>query len=231
MAGASSRRARSGADGATISSRVVSRRPTGIKATVPSTVVGTLVDDGVFKDPFFGMNLRSLPGMTYKIGRTVRASADGSDEPVRGAVVVSHDVHGAGGRCAASMCSLQFDGINYRANIWLNGKRLADSSQVAGSYRRYELDVTDGLSKRRSNVLAVEIFAPTPPDLQTTWVDWNPAPPDKDMGLWQPVWLAASGRRDDPIPAGRESAWIPRRSRRADLDVSARPAQYVVASR
>ena len=33
------------------------------KATVPSTIVGNLVDDGVYSDPFFGMNLKSIPGM------------------------------------------------------------------------------------------------------------------------------------------------------------------------
>src|SRR3954465_5240855 len=93
---------------------------------------------------------------------------------------------------------LQFDGINYRANIWLNGRRLADSTEIAGTYRRYELDVTDALETNDSNALAVEIFPPTPPDLQTTWVDWNPSPPDKDMGLWQPVWLPTPG---DHAPA------------------------------
>jgi exo-1,4-beta-D-glucosaminidase len=44
-----------------------------------------------------------------------------------------------------------------------------------------------------ANALAVEVFAPTRSDLQTTWVDWNPTPPDKNMGLWQPVYLTASG--------------------------------------
>src|SRR5580658_6750411 len=38
------------------------------KATVPSTVFGSLVDDKVYPDPFFGMNLRSVPGMNYPIG-------------------------------------------------------------------------------------------------------------------------------------------------------------------
>src|SRR5581483_6602140 len=88
---------------------------------------------------------------------------------------------------------LRFDGINYRANIWLNGKRIADSTQIAGTYRRYELDVTDELAKSGNNALAVEIIAPTPADLQTTWVDWNPSPPDKDMGLWQPVYVVTTG--------------------------------------
>lgn len=38
------------------------------KATVPSTVMGNLVRDGVYRHPFFGMNLRSIPGMDYPIG-------------------------------------------------------------------------------------------------------------------------------------------------------------------
>ena len=56
-----------GVDGAMISSPTY--RPTGwYRATVPSTVVGALVEDGVYPDPFFAMNMRALPGMTYPIG-------------------------------------------------------------------------------------------------------------------------------------------------------------------
>ena len=36
--------------------------------TVPSTVVGALVESGHFPDPYFGMNLRSIPGTTYPVG-------------------------------------------------------------------------------------------------------------------------------------------------------------------
>src|SRR6202008_5087152 len=89
--------------------------------------------------------------------------------------------------------TLNFDRINYRANVWLNGRRLSDSAAVAGTYRRYEFDVTDIVNRSGTNALAVEVFAPTPPDLQTTWVDWNPSPPDKDMGLWQPAYLTSCG--------------------------------------
>ena len=42
------------------------------------------------------------------------------------------------------------------------------------------------------NVLAVEIFAPGKDDLGITWVDWNPTPPDKDMGIWSEVFLTES---------------------------------------
>ena len=67
------------------------------RATTPSTVVGALVEDGVYRDPFFGMNLRSLPGMTYPIGANFVHTAMAPAKPVRGAVVVPHDVSGAGG--------------------------------------------------------------------------------------------------------------------------------------
>src|SRR5947209_17275065 len=44
-----------------------------------------------------------------------------------------------------------------------------------------------------TNVLAVEVYAPTDTDLAITFVDWNPAPPDKEMGLWRDVYFATSG--------------------------------------
>ena len=37
-------------------------------ATVPATVVSTLVREKILPDPFFGMNLRQFPGMGYPIG-------------------------------------------------------------------------------------------------------------------------------------------------------------------
>ncbi len=180
-----------GRDGANISSRGYVANGWR-RATVPSTVVGALVDDGVFGDVFFGMNLRSLPGMTYPIGANFvhTAMAPGSPFAVPWWYRTTLRVPAA---MRGRRLSLQFDGINYRANIWLNGRRLADSSQVAGTYRRFEIDVTDALSMTAANALAIEVFAPTPPDLQTTWVDWNPSPPDKDMGIWQPLHLAATG--------------------------------------
>ena len=161
------------------------------KATVPSTVVGALVEDGVFKDPFFGMNLRDIPGMTYNIGLNFVHLPMDSTSPYAKPwwYRTTFTARAQPGKHVV----LHFDGINYRANVWLNGTLIADSTQVAGTYRRYELDVTSTLAKTGTNALAVEIFAPTPADLQTTWVDWNPSPPDKDMGLWQPVSLVTTG--------------------------------------
>ncbi len=59
-------------------------------------------------------------------------------------------------------------------------------------YRAFEFDVTNA-AVRGENVLEVEVFAPTENDFTITWVDWNPMPPDKDMGITGPVYLTASG--------------------------------------
>jgi exo-1,4-beta-D-glucosaminidase len=88
---------------------------------------------------------------------------------------------------------LDFEGINYRANIWLNGKLIADDKQVAGAYRTYEFNVTAAIHAGKPNVLAVEVFAPKPDNLAITWVDWNPSPPDKEMGLWRDVYVTTTG--------------------------------------
>jgi exo-1,4-beta-D-glucosaminidase len=179
-----------GVDGATISSTRF--RPTGwYRATVPSTVAGALVEDGVYRDPFFGMNLRELPGTTFPIGANFVHMPMNPKSPY--AVPWWYRTSFYLSATMGKRVILHFDGINYRANIWMNGRRVADSSTVAGTYRRYEFDVTDAVKSNAVNALAVEVFAPTPADLQTTWVDWNPSPPDKDMGLWQPAYLSVSG--------------------------------------
>jgi exo-1,4-beta-D-glucosaminidase len=83
-------------------------------------------------------------------------------------------------------------GINYRANIWINGKKVADEKDVAGTFVTFEFDVSKFLVPGKANGLALEIFAPQKNDLGITWVDWNPTPADKDMGIWKEVYLTAT---------------------------------------
>ena len=82
---------------------------------------------------------------------------------------------------------------NFRANIWINGRKVADSQQVAGMWRIFDFDVTKYVSNREENAIAIEVFPPTPHDLANTYADWNPMPPDKNMGVWRSVSLIASG--------------------------------------
>jgi exo-1,4-beta-D-glucosaminidase len=161
-------------------------------ASVPATVLAVQVAAGEFKDPFVGTNLRSIPGTSYPLGENFSNLDMPADSPYRCGWWYRKTFHVAASERGKTMW-LRFGGINYRADIWLNGQKIADSAQVQGAYRTYEFDATKAIKPGEENVLAVETFAPTPTDLGINWVDWNPCPPDKDMGLWGPVSLMATG--------------------------------------
>ncbi len=183
--------AKTGAGGEAISVR--GYEPKGwTETTVPSTVLAARVAAGEFADPYFGMNLRKLPGATYPIAQNFSNLKMPADSPYAASWWYRTEFR-TPEEFSGRRVWLHFDGINYRANVWLNGRRIATSKEVAGPYRTYELDVTDQLATDGPNVLAVETFAPAENDLGITWVDWNPAPPDKNMGIWRDVYLTASG--------------------------------------
>ena len=162
------------------------------QVSVPATVVSALVQDKTLPDPFFGMNLRNFPGVNYPIGSNFSNIAMAPDSPYtvswwyRKQFQVPASYKG-------KTIWLKFNGINYRANIWLNGKQIGNSDDVAGAWRTYELNITSAAKPGAENVLAVQAYAPTEHDLAITFVDWNPAPPDKNMGLWREVYLTTSG--------------------------------------
>jgi exo-1,4-beta-D-glucosaminidase len=162
-----------------------------VQTSVPSTVLAAQVNAGIFKDPFFGMNLRQIPGTTYEIGSVFSRQNMPADSPYNCSwwYRTEFNVPAAEkGRHA----HLHFNGITYRANIWMNGKQIADSQHIAGTFRHYELQVDDAL-KSGANVLAVEVFPSQGHDLGYNWVDWNPSPPDKELGLWREVYLSFNG--------------------------------------
>ena len=160
--------------------------------TVPTTVVAALVEHKVYPDPFVGMNLRSFPGVTYPIGANFSNIPMQQDSPFivpwwyRKEFVLPASFKG-------KSIWLNFNGINYRANIWLNGKQIAKAEDTAGAWRTYEFNITDAAVPGKANALAVQVFSPTDTDLAITFVDWNPAPPDKNMGLFRSVDISTSG--------------------------------------
>ncbi|MGB7438688.1 MAG: glycoside hydrolase family 2 protein [Candidatus Acidiferrum sp.] len=162
-----------------------------IPAEVPGTVVGAQVTDKVLPDPNYGMNLKSFPGFVSDTKGLFATRDMPADSPYRCSFWFRTEF--AVANSSRPTPWLHFLGINYRANVWLNGKKIADKADVAGAYREFEFRVQDALKKDSSNALAVEIFAPEKWDLGITWVDWNPTPPDKDMGIWREVFLSETG--------------------------------------
>ncbi|MGA2535244.1 MAG: sugar-binding domain-containing protein, partial [Terracidiphilus sp.] len=181
------------ASGDTISSAIFV--PEGwLKTAVPSTVLASQAAAGMYPDPYFGMNLRQIPGTTYPIGGIFANMPMAQDSPYRCGWWYRTEFTVPAGAPEGERQWLHFGGINYRGDVWLNGHKVADSAKVAGAYRTYDFDVTELLKPGAKNVLAVETFAPTEKDLGINWVDWNPCPPDKDMGLWGAVDLVSTGR-------------------------------------
>ena len=83
---------------------------------------------------------------------------------------------------------LQLHGINYKANVWLNGNLISDSTVIKGPFRIFELNVTKQINYTGTNVLAIEITRPFNPnrrggDLAIDYADWIHYPPDYNGGI------------------------------------------------
>ena len=184
------------ADGAALSSDKASTDGW-YNTTVPRTVLAALVDNGVYPDPFYGDNLTKIPG--YRAGPWMVMSAG---SPFRSPwwYRIAFDVPA---EYAGQRLTLHVDGINYRANLWLNGQKIADAKDVIGMFRRFQFDVTDTAKPGQKNYLAVEIIGPAQGEEKpyrtkqieatTGWDDHNPQPPDGNMGIWEKVYLKATG--------------------------------------
>ena len=193
--------------------------------TVPSTVLTGLVANKVYPDPYQGMNNMQIPDASdsfnteYNLGRYshIPGVSNPWNKPYwyRSTFEVPAADKG-------KYFQLIFKGINYRAEVWLNGKLLADSSQMAGMFAEYSLDVSESIKPGGPNILAVKIFPldypgyPSKPQLEALgdfypnggptgdigknvtmlcsvgW-DWIPEVHDRNIGIWQPVYLRTSG--------------------------------------
>src|SRR5215813_8805859 len=162
------------------------------QATVPNTVVGALVDDKTYADPTYGTNMKNLPGMNYSAA-TFFANQDMPDSSPFKCAWWWRNEFMVPASFAKKNISIRFPGINYRANVWFNGQKIGDAKEIAGTYRIFEFDLTKLAKPGAKNVIALEISAPGKEDLGITWVDWNPTPADKNLGIWKTVTLGAHG--------------------------------------
>ena len=142
-------------------------------AVVPSTVAGTIYASGFYGDDLF-------VGRNYeKVDKTVF-----DDEWVYETEFTAKPAKG-------QHSELVFDGMNYRADIFLNGTQIAASDTTYGVFIRRSYDVEQLLAGR--NRLEVRLRRALPGDLNIGFVDWNPRPLDESMGIVRPVSLHTTG--------------------------------------
>lgn len=144
------------------------------RASVPTTVLAALIENDEYSEPFFGKNLKEIPEERFDCAWWYRKEFE-----------LSADFK-------LKYAHLCFEGINYRANIWLNGLQVGSVDEIEGAFRIFKLNITEIL-KTGENVLAVEVFPPKLGDFTIGFVDWNPRPPDHNMGIWRPVKIYLSG--------------------------------------
>jgi hypothetical protein len=138
---------------------------------VPSTVLTGLVANGVYADPYSGLNNMLIPDASdefnkkYNLEKFSFLPNDPNPWKKPYWYRTSFTVPQAdNGRCF----QLIFKGINYRAAIWLNGSQIADSTRLAGMFGQYSLDVSSLIKAGTQNVLAVKIYPLDYPGLPST---------------------------------------------------------------
>lgn len=166
-------------------------------ATVPGTVLTTLVEQGVYPDPFWGLNNLLIPDTLCRMDWWYRNAFD-----------IPENKKG-------NRIKLLLNGINYKAEVWLNGTLLGN---INGAFSRGQFDITNAIYHNRKNILAIRILPPPNPGIpheQTlkegqganggslcldgpTFIssegwDWIPGIRDRNIGIWQDVRLLYGG--------------------------------------
>ena len=165
-------------------------------AVVPGTVLTTLVEQSVYPDPYYGLNNLFIPDTLCRMDWWYRIS-----------FAVPQDNND-------SDYQILLNGINYKADVWLNGSRLGT---INGAFKRGIFPVNDLLDKQGLNTLAIHVFPPNNPGIPfeetkewfggnggalcldgPTFIssegwDWIPGIRDRNIGIWQDVRLMRVG--------------------------------------
>jgi len=164
-----------------------------LAATVPGTVLASFVNAGAVADPAFADNQFLASDSYFRSPFWYRDTFNASIDTERQ--------------------YLHFDGINWKADVYLNGTSLG---RIEGAFREAEFDVT-GILKDGRNDLAVLIHenihygavkeqtayttdqnggivgADNPTMHATIGWDWIPTVRGRDIGIWDDVYLAYKG--------------------------------------
>ncbi|RDS83908.1 glycoside hydrolase family 2 [Dyella monticola] len=104
---------------------------------------------------------------------------------------------------------LRTNGMIASADLWINGHLVADHAAVAGAYPVHTFDVTRWVHAG-ANVLAMRVHPGDPrKSLSMGWVDWNPTPPDNNMGPWRGVDIMRTGPVELSFPEVRSTLSLP----------------------
>lgn len=215
--------ATAGTDGAALSSTPPAAPAGWCETSLPATALTALVRNGLYPNPYFGTNNLRIPDANDVFNQKhdlLRFSHLPGQNPWKQPYwfLNSFTLPPA---YAGKRVWLNLGEINYRAEVWLNGTRLANGLEIVGMDRSFRLDITAAVRASGPNHLAIAIHPvdvpgePAPPAatplaepgrnmgedgmICTTYSrwdtigwDWLPEVRDRDMGITEEVFLTAT---------------------------------------
>ncbi|HEX3815507.1 MAG TPA: beta-mannosidase [Mycobacteriales bacterium] len=148
----------------------------------PETLMAGLVENGRYPNVFYSDNLSKVPTKQFDVNWWYRERLNVNPRPGQHTFLV-------------------MNGVSGKADLWLNGVRIADSSQLQGSYSKLEYDITRYVHPG-ANAIALDVsrndsditkFDTPMRYLTQNQVDWNPMSPDQNTGLQFAPQLAQDG--------------------------------------
>lgn len=194
------------------------------QTTVPVTALSVLVNHGVYPNPYIGLNNMQIPDINNefnaKYDLAKYSHLPGGENPwqkpywfrTEFELPVSY---------RGKTVWLNLDGINYRADVWLNGKKVVGKDILVGMFQRFRLDVSEYAVAGDKNALAVCIYPPDHPGnpvfaqldglsgqlapaggdaeisrdmTMYSTLGWRCIAPvhDRNIGFWQHVWFSST---------------------------------------
>ena len=192
------------------------------QATVPTTVLNALVKENVYPDLRIGLNNYLIPDVSDEFNNRMdlskynylKSGRNPWQDPYwyRTEVILPQSYKG-------KKIWLTLNGINYRADVWVNGRQVADKKDIVGMFRRFKLDITEYARAGANNCIAVKIYQVDHPGVPTPGTQlkvfgsvrghsydifkdetlkisggWDCAPVvrDRNMGIYQKVTVEAT---------------------------------------
>jgi exo-1,4-beta-D-glucosaminidase len=214
---------------------------------VPTTVLRALIKAGVYPDMRIGLNNFRIPDASddFNRGHDLAKYSHLPDHRNPWKDPYWYRKEFALPRLAAGQQAwLQFDALNYRADVWLNGRQVAERQNMAGMFQRFVLNIT-AEAKTGKNTLAVRAYPVDHPGMPSTQFeilgrdrnyqtdlmkdvtmvtcigyDCMPTVRDRHLGLWQPVSVFLTGPVDIRHPFVVTHLPLPKTDR-AELTISA----------
>lgn len=158
-----------------------------LNAVVPGTVLTTLLHNDKIPDPFYATNNDSIPDI-YDVG-------------VDYYTYWFYTTFNLSDKKEHSNVWLNLRGINYSADVYLNGNKV-NTNMIKGMFLRHRLNITDLIKINKKNQLAILVHPPNPPgnanggqggdgiiaknvtmQFTAAW-DWIKPIRDRNTGIW-----------------------------------------------